>query len=112
MEEVDRYLMAEMSEEVIGMRLNLSRDLRKVLDHILVHSHVYRPNIDELLLGLVVFPSSPLIRKTVLYREDGTQTLHLVLVFHESRSSPLTFWSRSIPSYVMLEVMGLLEFRI
>ena len=34
------------------------------------HTYLYRPNIDELLLGLAVFPSSHLIRKAILYRED------------------------------------------
>ena len=74
-----------------------------------MHADVFRPNIDELILGFVVFPSSQLIRKVVLYRVDGPEILNLVVLFHESGSSSMTFWSRSISSYAMLEVMGLLE---
>ena len=73
--------------------------------------YVYRPNIDELLLGLMVFPSTRLIQKAVLYREAELK-LNLLVVFLESSSSSMTFLSRSISSYAVLEVMGLLKFRI
>ena len=48
--------------------------------------------IDELLLGLVVLPSSQLIRKAILYREDQS---HLIC--------SMTFWSQSVITYAVLE---------